>query len=577
MAPLSYRDVPALLLGCLAFSSAFYGVYAWPTTCGACWRCRPDRSVSSPAYGAGFMLSGLLGARLIERLGPRRCRCWAPPLWSTWRCCPPRGRCRPCCSSPPSGARLCLNLLVLLLSRARPEERGAVLGLNTCVTYLGASLGTAVAGTLYTHAGFATLALSASGAVAVAALGLHWRLNARARRAFKAAPKPAPAPDAPSLQARRPAGFFRPGRLCCRCARLRDIAAPITIKEDRVTATTPRRRRPTDPFRHLPGGHPQPRPGRRGRRARLCADIAGLTRSVGVRAADDTLSCVMGIGSQAWDRLFGAPRPKELHPFREINGVHHAPATPGDLLFHLRAERMDLCFELSTLIMARLEGAVTVADTAQGFVFRRPRPARLRRRHGNPVAQAARDATLIGDEDEAFKGGSYVIVQKYLHDMKKWDEIPVEQQEKIIGRKKLSNVELDDAAKPSYAHNVLTVIEKDGEEQPILRDNMPFGDAGKGEFGTYFIGYARSPSRIERMLDNMFLGNPPGNYDRLLDVSRAVTGSLYFSRRRISWKTPNKPTRRAWSLVRFGPCSAAANLRERRALPHSHLRCGCRR
>ena len=182
----------------------------------------------------------------------------------------------------------------------------------------------------------------------------------------------------------------------------------------------------------------------------------------------------MGIGSRAWDRLFGAPRPKELHPFREINGVHHAPATPGDLLFHLRAERMDLCFELSTLIMARLEGAVTVADTAQGFKYFDDRDL-LGFVDGteNPVAQAARDATLIGDEDEAFKGGSYVIMQKYLHDMKKWDEIPVEQQEKIIGRKKLSNVELDDAAKPSYAHNVLTVIEKDGEEQPILRDNMP--------------------------------------------------------------------------------------------------------
>ena len=99
------------------------------------------------------------------------------------------------------------------------------------------------------------------------------------------------------------------------------------------------------------------------------------------------------------------------------------------------------------------------------------------------MAQAARDATLIGDEDEAFKGGSYVIVQKYLHDMKKWDEIPVEQQEKIIGRKKLSNVELDDAAKPSYAQRADR--HREGwREQPILRDNMPFGDAGKGEFGT---------------------------------------------------------------------------------------------
>ena len=135
---------------------------------------------------------------------------------------------------------------------------------------------------------------------------------------------------------------------------------------------------------------------------------------------------------------------------------------------------------------------------------------------------------MIGAADDpVFAGGSYVIVQKYLHDLDKWNAIPVEQQEKIVGREKLSDIELDEAAKPSFAHNVLTNIE-DGEQLQILRDNMPFGDVGKGEFGTYFIGYARSPTRIERMLDNMFIGLPPGNYDRLLDVSRAVTGSLYF-------------------------------------------------
>ncbi|MDH0303299.1 MULTISPECIES: Dyp-type peroxidase [unclassified Pseudomonas] len=261
----------------------------------------------------------------------------------------------------------------------------------------------------------------------------------------------------------------------------------------------------------------------------LCADLSGLVRGVGFRTPDGALSCVMGIGALAWDRLFGAPRPKELHPFREIRGVHHAPSTPGDLLFHIRATRMDLCFELATRIMARLTGAATVVDTVQGFKYFDNRDL-LGFVDGteNPVAQAAVEATLIGDEDAAFMGGSYVIVQKYLHDMDKWQAIPVEQQERIIGRRKLSDIELTDAEKPSYAHNVLTSIEDNGEELEILRDNMPFGDVGKGEFGTYFIGYARSPARTERMLENMFVGNPPGNYDRLLDVSRAVTGSLFF-------------------------------------------------
>ena len=261
----------------------------------------------------------------------------------------------------------------------------------------------------------------------------------------------------------------------------------------------------------------------------LCGDLAGLLRAVGFRSLESRLSCVMGFGSDAWDRLFGAPRPKDLHPFCEIHGRHHAVATPGDILFHIRASRTDLCFELATQIMARLGDAVSATDEVHGFKYFDDRDL-IGFVDGteNPVDQGAISATVIGDEDATFAGGSYVIVQKYLHDLKRWSELPIEMQEKIVGRTKLSDIELDDSVKPSYAHNALTTIEENGEQLEIVRDNMPFGDAGKGEFGTYFIGYAKSPHRIEQMLVNMFVGRPPGNYDRLLDFSRAVTGTLFF-------------------------------------------------
>lgn len=261
----------------------------------------------------------------------------------------------------------------------------------------------------------------------------------------------------------------------------------------------------------------------------LCGDLAGLLRAVGFRDLEGQLSCVMGFGSEAWDRLFSGPRPAELHPFREIIGVHRAPSTPGDVLLHVRARRMDLCFELATQILAKLDGAVSVVDEVHGFKYFDDRDL-IGFVDGteNPTGFEAIEAAVITDEDPDFTGGSYVIVQKYLHDLKRWNEVPVEAQEKIIGRHKLSDIELDDAAKPSYAHNVLTSIEEDGQELDIVRDNMPFGDVGKGEFGTYFIGYARSPSRTEKMLNNMFVGLPPGNYDRLLDFSVATTGCLFF-------------------------------------------------
>jgi len=262
----------------------------------------------------------------------------------------------------------------------------------------------------------------------------------------------------------------------------------------------------------------------------FCGDLAALVRAVEFRNLEGGLSCVIAFGSDAWDRLFGPPRPAELHPFQEIRaGARHAVSTPGDLVFHIRAKRMDLCFEVATQIMARIGNAVSPVDEVQGFRYFDDRDLMgFVDGTENPRGSAVAEAVLIGDEDTSFAGGSYVIVQKYLHDLDAWNKLSTEAQERIIGRTKLSDIELDDSVKPTSAHSALTTIVEKGKEIKILRDNMPFGRPSHGEFGTYFIGYSRSPRTIEQMLENMFLGRPPGNYDRLLDFSRAVTGNLFF-------------------------------------------------
>ncbi|MDX2971565.1 Dyp-type peroxidase [Kribbella solani] len=264
----------------------------------------------------------------------------------------------------------------------------------------------------------------------------------------------------------------------------------------------------------------------------LLEDVSGLVRSVGFRVPAGSLSCVTSIGADVWDRLFGGPKPAGLHPFVELNGdKHHAPSTPGDLLFHIRAAHLDQCFELANQIMKALDGAATVVDEVHGFKYFEMRDL-LGFVDGteNPTGATASDAVLIGSEDPAFAGGSYVIVQKYLHDMTAWNTLSVEQQEQVIGRTKLDDIELSDDAKPANAHIALNVIEDaDGNELKILRDNMPFGTVGTREFGTYFIGYAKTPSVTELMLRRMFLGEPAGNYDRILDFSTAVTGGLFFT------------------------------------------------
>ena len=261
-------------------------------------------------------------------------------------------------------------------------------------------------------------------------------------------------------------------------------------------------------------------------------DLSGLVRAIGFRDPAKRLSAIASIGSDAWDRLFGGPRPAELHPFIELNGPRHtAPATPGDLLFHIRAETLDVCFELAGRILKSMAGAVTVVDEVHGFRFFDNRDL-LGFVDGteNPDGALAVSATAIGEENPEFAGSCYVHVQKYVHDMPSWESLSVNEQERVIGRTKLDDIELEDDEKPADAHIALNVItDDDGTELKIVRHNMPFGEVGKAEYGTYFIGYSRAPRVTERLLENMFLGDPPGNTDRILDFSTAETGGLFFS------------------------------------------------
>ena len=262
----------------------------------------------------------------------------------------------------------------------------------------------------------------------------------------------------------------------------------------------------------------------------FCGDLAAVLRAVEFRDIEAGLSCVVGFGSEAWDRLFGAPRPANLHAFREIRaGTRHAVSTPGDLLFHIRAKRMDLCFEWRPRSwhesvmrchpsMRCMDSAIStsviclVLSTAQRIPgTKRPSMRRSLARKTPHFAVAVMSSCR--NIFTTLPGGT---------------RCPRRRRNESSGARncRTSNWMIP----PSLPRRTvaLTTIVENGKEIKILRDNMPFGKAGSAEFGTYFIGYSRAPSTIEQMLENMFVGRPPGNYDRLLDFSRAVTGNLFF-------------------------------------------------
>ncbi|WP_333804955.1 Dyp-type peroxidase [Sulfurospirillum sp.] len=263
----------------------------------------------------------------------------------------------------------------------------------------------------------------------------------------------------------------------------------------------------------------------------LCGSFSAIVRSMKGRYPELEISGVMGFGSNAWDMLFSDfDKPKELCNFEEIKGDKHtAVSTKGDLFFHIRAKRVAACLEIATIINEKLQGAVQPLDEVHGFRYFDGR-AMIGFVDGteNPENREADEAAIIADE-ETFNGGSYAFVQKYLHNMTQWNALSIEEQEKVVGRRKFNDVELSDDEKPENAHNVVTnIADEEGNELKIIRANMPFANPSKNEFGTYFIGYASTFSTTRKMLENMFIGEPKGNYDRLLDFSTATTGSLFF-------------------------------------------------
>ncbi len=262
------------------------------------------------------------------------------------------------------------------------------------------------------------------------------------------------------------------------------------------------------------------------------AGIGSLAKNVAIRDLNAVFACTVGIGSDVWDDITRLPRPAELHPFPVVRGATHtAVSTPGDLLFHIRSERRDLNFEFERQLMDRLGDAVTVVDSTIGFRYFDVRDL-LGFVDGtaNPVGPAVPASILIAEEDAAAVGGSYVVIQKYLHDLTSWKALPTEAQERIVGRTKFDNIELpDEAPEHQASHKQLATISDESGEYDILRDNMPFGSPAEKEFGTYFIGYSARLWVVEKMLERMYVGVPEGMHDRILDFSKPVTGTTFFA------------------------------------------------
>jgi putative iron-dependent peroxidase len=257
-------------------------------------------------------------------------------------------------------------------------------------------------------------------------------------------------------------------------------------------------------------------------------DLLPSARALATKAKTARLLCTLGIGSELWDRLSPASRPAGLRPFCAVKANGRvAPATGGDLFLQITSGRHDLNLDLAMGLVRRLQPLATVAEEVHGFRYRDSRDLTgFIDGTENPKGKARAVAALIGEEDRPFAGGSYVAVQRYVHDLERWRRLDDREQEQIIGRTKRGSVELLKAKKPETAHISRVVIEQDGAELQILRQGYPWGTVR--EAGLYFAAYTKSLDVFDLMLARMMGATTDGLHDRLMEFSRAVTGATFF-------------------------------------------------
>lgn len=257
------------------------------------------------------------------------------------------------------------------------------------------------------------------------------------------------------------------------------------------------------------------------------ADMSqAIIRSMRIRKPEAGLQVAIGFSNQAWDYLFpNAKKPQELETYQTLTGAEYSmPASDGDIFLHIRASEEAVVYEIVRQFMKLLASVTTVIDETKGFRYLEGR-AIIGFIDGTeaPAPEDAADYAIIGDEDSDFINGSYAFAQKWQHDMAFWEKLSVEHQEKAVGRHKFDDMELDDVDKLENAHNVASKLEIDGEEQKIIRMNVPFSDPAMDYTGTYFIGYARHWQVTKQMLEQMLAKS-----DFLLTFSTLLSGQLFF-------------------------------------------------
>ena len=219
--------------------------------------------------------------------------------------------------------------------------------------------------------------------------------------------------------------------------------------------------------------------------------------------------------------------PSALADFDVVaGGGKSAPASQRDLFIWLHGEARDELFARALAWRDALSGVAQLEAEEHGFRFRDSRDLTgFVDGSANPKEDARLSAALISAGPHT--GGSFIMAQRWIHDLAGFGAMPVAEQERVIGRTKADSIELEGAAMPPDSHVSRTDLKRDGEAVRIYRRSSPVG--GVADAGLYFLAFSADPDRFRWLLESMYGLTEDGLSDRLLGHSQPVTGSFFYA------------------------------------------------
>ncbi|AEP28577.1 Dyp-type peroxidase [Brumicola nitratireducens] len=240
------------------------------------------------------------------------------------------------------------------------------------------------------------------------------------------------------------------------------------------------------------------------------------------------VSGVIAIGSSFWSEIYPHSSPQELVGFPDMQCDDRcAPVLPCDLFIQIRADRLDICHAVGIEVLDLLRVHVELVEQVSAFRYLDGRDLTgFLDGEDNPRGMKKLDIAIVGDNDPEHKGGSYIHIQRYRHDMNRWNALSLRRQEGVMGKTKEHNLPLVDSGRSS--HNFRTKLTgPNGEYPSLLKQSMPYGDMLMQ--GLFFVSCANNSKSFKDMLHSRIFGDEMGHYDRFLDYSNAETGAAFFA------------------------------------------------